>query len=290
MHRMRNIDLQLLRSFRATASTGNMTRAANLLNVSQGAVSQQIKKLEDQLGCKLLDRDKSGITLTRDGEKLFNRAQELLVLNDQIFKDMTEEEFSGRLNLGVPLDLVNSQLPITLRHFAENYPDVDINLICATSLELQQQFEEGALDITLREEVSRDENNHPIFQDQLVWITAKNAKAHLQDPLPLSIASTDCVFRHPTTTTLDLCGRRWKRVYESNNIDAVQAMIRMDLAVGVYLQSFVPATLNSFIEAEGFPKLPKFSITLAVAKGPNQNLADLLADYIRRGFQLKKAA
>lgn len=287
---MRNIDLQLLRTFRAVTTTGNMTHASALLNITQGAVSQQINKLEAQLRCKLLLRGKSGLTLTAEGEKLFARSQALLSLNDEIWRDMTEPQFKGQISLGIPLDLVTTQLPGTLRLFADDFPDVDINLVCAPTLDLKRQFEEGLLDLTLLQELPGELTATPLFSDQLVWITAKAGKARNLDPLPLSISSTDCVFRLPTTLALDQIGRRWKRVYESNNIDATQAMIRMDMAVGVYLKSLVPVGLDWFKEAENFPILPEYSVTLAVANGTEQELANHLANYIHRSFNLKKAA
>ncbi|MFT6556431.1 LysR family transcriptional regulator [Sneathiella sp.] len=287
---MRTIDLQLLRTFRTVATSGSMTKTSGLLNLTQGAVSQQVRKLEEQLGCRLLIRSKTGMTLTQEGEKLFSRSQTLLNLNDQIWQEMTEPEFAGRLSLGIPLDLVNGQLPLILRHFAEAFPDIDINLVCAPTLELKRQFNDGVLDLTLMEEVQADISGEILYSDQLVWISAKGSRLLETTPLPLSIASTDCVFRKPTTDALDRAGRPWKRVYESNNIDAVQAMIRMDLAVGVYLKQLVPESLNSFQGGDGFPALPEFFVTLAVSNGKQQDLSRHLAEYIKRGFAPQKAA
>ncbi|WP_169543890.1 LysR family transcriptional regulator [Sneathiella aquimaris] len=287
---MRTIDLQLLRTFRTVATSGSMTKTSGLLNLTQGAVSQQVRKLEEQLGCRLLFRSKTGMTLTQEGEKLFSRSQTLLNLNDQIWQEMTEPEFAGRLSLGIPLDLVNGQLPLILRHFAEAFPDIDINLVCAPTLELKRQFNDGVLDLTLMEEVQADISGETLYSDQLVWISAKGSRLLETTPLPLSIASTDCVFRKPTTDALDRAGRPWKRVYESNNIDAVQAMIRMDLAVGVYLKQLVPDSLNHFQGGDRFPALPEFFVTLAVSNGKQQDLARHLAEYIKRGFAPQKAA
>jgi DNA-binding transcriptional LysR family regulator len=285
---MRNIDLQLLRSFRTTASAGNMTKAAKLLNLTQGAISQQIRKLEEQFDCRLLNRSNKGLSLTREGEKLYHKAYEILSLNDQIMNSMIGGDFSGKLDFGVPLDLVNTVLPSILRDFAVRYPDIDINLVCAPTLELDRLYDEGALDITLREEIMGEENALVLTSDQLVWIAAKNSKALNLDPLPLSIARNECVFRAPTLAALDQYGRAWKSVYESNNIEAVQAMVKMDLAVGVYLQSLVPADLTWTTETINLPKLPQYSVTLAIADGKNKNLAALLAEFVQSGFELKR--
>jgi len=287
---MRNIDTQLLRTFRTTAETGSMTQASALLNLSQGAVSQQIRKLEEQFDCILFNRQKSGLTMTSAGEKLFSKAQQLLAVNDEIWQEMVQSDYKGTLSLGVPLDLMSGKLPSILRLFAENYPSVGFNLVCAPTLDLQKQFNDGQLDLTLMEEQTENVSGEILFTDQLVWIGAQGGTVRECSPLPISIASDACVFRLPTITALDQLGRPWKRAYESNNLDAILAMIRMDLAVGVFLSSLVPKTLERIPQNSLFPPLPEFHITLSLATGPRQEIASLLAEYIRRGFSVLKAA
>ncbi|MBO6827138.1 MAG: LysR family transcriptional regulator [Sneathiella sp.] len=286
---MKNIDIQQLRTFRAVSATGSMTQASSLLNLTQGAVSQQIKKLEEQLSCQLFERLKEGMKLTPAGERLFSRSKDMISLNDQIWSEMTKPEFEGELTLGIPLDLVYAPLPNILRQFSEQFPNVNITLTAGNTLHLKRLFRDGKLDITLMEEVETSVTGEPICKDQLVWITAPSSNILKADPLPISIASADCVFQAPTITALDNADRKWKRVYESNNIEAVQAMVRMDMAVGVFLKSLVPTTLDWFETAEGFPPLPEFYVSLAVAEGPQRPLALQLASFLHRGFNLKRA-
>jgi len=287
---MKNIDIQQLRTFRTVATTASMTHASALLNLTQGAVSQQIKKLEQHLNCRLFERLKEGMKLTSAGERLYAKSNDLIALNDQIWAEMTKPEFEGDIKLGIPLDLVSGSLPVTLRQFAEQFPNVNINIIAAPTLELQRLYRDGKLDITLMEELEGSITGEPLYKDQLVWISARGSNILERDPLPLSIASSDCVFQKPTLSALMATGRRWKRVYESNNIEAVQAMIRMDMAVGVFLKELVPPALNWFETAENFPPLPEFHITLSVADGRQQRLSQNLATFIRRGFNRRRAA
>ena len=287
---MKNIDIQQLRTFRAVAATASMTQASALLNLTQGAVSQQIKKLEENINCRLFERRKEGMKLTSEGERLYARSQDLIALNDQIWNEMVKPEFEGEIRLGIPLDLVSGPLPITLRQFAEQFPNVNITITAAPTLELQRLYREGKLDVTLMEELEGTLTGEPLYKDQLVWICAKGSKILEENPIPLSIASTDCVFRIPTISALDNAKRKWKRIYESNNIEAVQAMIRMDMAIGVFLENLVPPALDWFKSAANFPPLPEFHITLAVAEGRQHRLSEHLAEYIRRGFSRSRAA
>ena len=87
----RNLDTALIRSFVTAAETGGMTAAANALHLTQGAVSQQIKRLEDAFACPLFERDRRGLILTNAGERLLGKARRLLALNDEIWAEITTD-------------------------------------------------------------------------------------------------------------------------------------------------------------------------------------------------------
>ena len=91
----RNLDTALLSAFVTVAETGGMTAAANLLHLTQAAVSQQIKRLEDGFDCTLFERDRRGMSLTNAGERLFGKAKRLVAMNDEVWADMTTPAFTG---------------------------------------------------------------------------------------------------------------------------------------------------------------------------------------------------
>lgn len=102
----RNLDLTALRSFVAVADCGGVTRAAGALNLTQSAVSMQLKRLEESLDTKLLDRSSRQISLTAAGEQLVSYARRMLELNDEVYARLTATEFEGEIVLGVPHDIV----------------------------------------------------------------------------------------------------------------------------------------------------------------------------------------
>src|SRR6201996_9407564 len=87
----RNLDLDLIRTVVAVADSGSMTVAANRLHMTQGAVSQQVKRLEDVLGCLLFVRKTRKLELSPQGEQFLVKARQLLRLNDEIWTDMTAQ-------------------------------------------------------------------------------------------------------------------------------------------------------------------------------------------------------
>ena len=115
----RNLDTSLLRAFVAVAETTGMTSAANVLNLTQAAVSQQIKRLEETFGCRLFERDRRGLRLTNPGERLLAKARRMLAVNDEIWAEMTAEVYTGQVRLGIPYDVVNTYLPRIMKSFAQ---------------------------------------------------------------------------------------------------------------------------------------------------------------------------
>ncbi|TIP07553.1 MAG: LysR family transcriptional regulator, partial [Mesorhizobium sp.] len=91
----RDLDTTLVRTFVTTADKASMTAAANALNLTQGAVSQQIKRLEEILGQMLFERDRRGLRLTRSGERLLDKGRRLLRLNDEILAEISGKAVAG---------------------------------------------------------------------------------------------------------------------------------------------------------------------------------------------------
>ena len=103
---VRNLDIAALRSFVTVAELGGVTRAAERLNLTQSAVSMQLKRLEAALDPQLLAREGRGIGLTREGEQLLGYGRRMVRLNDEAWDRMMHAEFQGRVNFGVPEDIV----------------------------------------------------------------------------------------------------------------------------------------------------------------------------------------
>src|ERR671919_277603 len=132
-----NIDTSLLRAFVAVAETGGMTSAARLVNLTQAAVSQQVKRLEDTFGRQLFERDRRGLRLTSSAERLLVRARRLLALNDEVWALMTAPDFTGEARLGVPHDIVGPYMPPVLKSFDQTWPGVRVSLDCRNSSHLR---------------------------------------------------------------------------------------------------------------------------------------------------------
>ena len=289
MHPMpRNLDLTLLRTFVTVAERASMTVSAKVLHASQGAISQQVKRLEDALGAPLFIRGRAGLRLTAPGELLLGKARRMLALNDEIILDLTSPVVSGRVRLGAPPDLVEPYLAPVLKRFAAAYPAAEALLTCGPSPALLAALARGELDLAITEAPITGISGECLFVDRLVWVGARAGHAHESTPLPLSLVAGTCAFRSCVQAALTESGRPWRTVFESGSLEATTAMVRADLAITARLASTIPSGLARLQPGPALPQLPPFAITLHLpspATSPAQSpIRAELARLLRAAF------
>ena len=286
---IRNLDTTVLRTFLGVADAASMTGAAAVLNLTQAAVSQQIKRLEETFGTQLFERDRRGMKLTHAGERLYGKARKLIALNDEIFTDMSAPTEEGEARFSVPYDLVNTYLPPILKTFAKAFPKVKISLVSRPSAVLLESLRAGEIDLALVEDGAPSSDDEVLAIEPLVWVGAKGGEAHLKRPLPVSFGSEVCVFRPAVKEALNNAGIEWWAVSEIGDA-ALYATVHTDLAVIPLMRSTVPPSLQVLGAAAGLPPLPAYSVCLHLRKAGSSRIADALADYIRGGLASRSKA
>jgi DNA-binding transcriptional LysR family regulator len=287
---MRNLDLSLIRTFVAVADHASMTAAGNALYLTQSAVSQQVKRLEEALGHALFERGRRGLALTAAGERLLGRARRLLSLNDEVWAEMTGRAVGGTVRLGVPYDLVGTCLAPVLKTYAEAFPLVDISLVCGSSPDLTEALANGEVDLAVIEQELGSAGGECLGIERLVWVGAKAGRAHLRQRLPISMVADTCAFRPTVLAALREQGREWRTVFENGNVEATTATVRTDLAVTAWLAFTVPDDLDILGAEHGLPDLPPFAINLHLARSAMSAAAAELARHIRNGLIRQRQA
>ncbi len=281
---MRAMDLSALRSLVAVAETGGVTRAAQRLNLTQSAVSMQMKRLEEALGLQLLDRSARTIRLTGSGEQLVSYARRMLELNDEALSRLTQPEFEGELVLGVPHDIVYPHIPGVLKRLDAEFPRVRVQLISSTTRKLLRQFEAGECDVILTTALDRPEEAETLQSTPMRWVGAQRGAVWQRRPLRLAF-EPDCVFREPTLGVLDQAGISWEIVVESDSSRTVEASVSADLAVHVALADTVMPSCALLPDGHGLPPLVPIHINLHVARRVEAARArDHLAMLIRQAY------
>ncbi|MCW6506928.1 LysR substrate-binding domain-containing protein [Hyphomicrobiales bacterium BP6-180914] len=254
-----------------------MTSASRRLHLTQGAISQQIARLELLAGGALLLREARGLRLTALGERLLGRARAFVALNDEVWSELERSDLRGRVRLGVPYDLVGTTLAPALQGFSEAAPQVKLSLVGLPSPDLIDAVRTGRLDLAVAEEPAGFETGEVLAVERLLWVGAKGGRAHRRDPLPLSLVAETCVFRSVVAAALAKHGRETRAVFENGGLDATRATVRMDLAVSAWLTSTVPPELDILYEA-GLPELPSFAITVhGAAQAQSAAVRELLS-------------
>lgn len=285
-----NLDLALIRTFVAVADHRSMTTAANLLFMTQGAVSQQVKRLEESLGCQLLTRKPRQLELTQQGELFLAKARRLLQLNDEIWADTVNSPARGHLRIGAPPDLITSLAP-ALKAFTQSHPLIELSMKCATSPELHEDIREGHLDIALIEYLASNPQGEVIRTEPLVWVGSDNSDIWKTRPLPLSLVDERCVFRPLVLGALAKEGIPWRTIFENGSFEATASTVRVGLAITAWLASTVPMDLIELPPDAGLPELPEFAVCLrvssaaqAVAQDFRRCLLEVLANGAEAGL------
>lgn len=273
----RNIDVALLRALVTTVDSGGVGAAARALNLTQGAVSQQLIRLETLLGRKLLARDHKGARPTRAGHAVMATAREIIALNDQLWAEATATREPVRL--GAPPDIVSARLAGLLRAFAERAPDQEVSVLSAPSAVLEQALAAGSLDLALAQHPLDQDHGQRLKVEPLVWIGAREGRAWRSTPIPVSISHKACLCRPIVAAALEASGATWRPVLDDEGLETTLAAVRADLAVTAALKTLVPDGVE-ILDVSALPPLPLLATSLLYAPGQTSKAVQLLADVL----------
>ena len=156
-----NIDLELYRVFYTVAKHKHMTKASEELHISQPAISQSIKKLEDQLGGTLFLRSNKGMELTEEGKMLYEYIKGALELINNAENDFTsfKDLSKGEIKIGCSTTLTKLILMDALKDFHKDYPNISIKITNGLTNDLINDLKIGKLDFVIFNESNIKETN-----------------------------------------------------------------------------------------------------------------------------------
>lgn len=285
----RTLDLTALRAFVTVADAGGVTRAARQLNLTQSAVSMQLKRLEAALGQPLLERSGRGVGLTPHGEKLLSHGRQMLALNDRVWAEMQDAAYEGEIRFGVPHDIVYPHIPGVLRRFALEFPRVKVVLISSYTRNLLAAFERGELDLILTTEDGPVTGSEVLDRKPLVWTGASDGVAWRQRPLPLAFERW-CVFRAIVQAALDRAGIPWVQAIESEMTRTVDATVSADLAVHVNVEGNEVPYVEEVRHGGALPALPEITVNMYIAHAREAFLTESLAQLVREAYGVSSAS
>ena len=281
-------DLDLLRTFVAVVDAGGFTRAAGLVHRTQSTVSQQIRRLEEDAGHRLLERDRTGaVRPTEQGELLLGYARRLLGIAAEARDALRNPAAGAVVRLGVPEDFAGRRLTDLLGGFARHRPQIRLDTISGWSAELRRLLDGGEVDLALVKRDAGEGRCLARWPERLVWVTGRQtdsaagpAADPAADPLPLALFPPGCIYRARAIATLETLGRRWRVAYVSQGLAGVQAAVASGLGIGILAESEVLDDHRRLGPADGFPDPPASELALVARSGRLDRSARELADYL----------
>ncbi|MDF2814831.1 MAG: LysR family transcriptional regulator [Paenibacillus sp.] len=271
------------------AADKNFSRAAEKLHIAQPSLSQQLSKLEKEIGVLLFHRNTNAVELTHAGALFIEKAQKVIDMMEQIKQEMDDISHTrkGRLTIG-SLPITGAHiLPMVLPVFQKRFPEIEIVLVEETSARLEQLTANGQTDLSLLSlPLVEEALSYHILIEEEIWLALPpqhplqisdgvSVEVKQLEHEPFIILKKGQGFRK---LTLDLCSQAGfspRIVFESSNIETVQSLVAAGMGI-----AFVPAMVARGQWSEITPTYA------ALANNPTRTL--VISH--RKGRYLSKAA
>lgn len=199
------MELRVLRYFLYVAEEGSITKAAARLHLTQPTLSRQLKQLEEELHCRLFERNTKGLRLTEAGLLLQQRAVEMFRLEEKIRDEFQQsEELSGTITIGAGEFKSMAEFAALFQQFQKRYPNVKLELVSGNAELIQHQLAQGLLDLGIILAINKKEGYtmHPFSKQERfgVYVDQSHVLAHNEtidasdiEEFPLWISKNDAV-------------------------------------------------------------------------------------------------
>ncbi len=238
------MEWQQIIGFYYVAKLGSFTKAANATFRTQSAISQQIKNLEEELGCQLLERiGKRKIRLTSAGEKFFRFSETIQERHTSLMEELNEVKRlqKGRLRIAAPFTTLFHLFPLALKHYIKQFPNVELNILDRSQQDILELIKNGDIDfgITVASMVPKDLMVLRWKRVRTVIITpvghplAKEKRVTLKQigKYPLILPPTNLKYRRGLEERFQKLGINYHIVMESSNVELSSLYVEMGLGI-----------------------------------------------------------
>lgn len=252
------MDLKQLNTFRTIATIGSFNQTANLLDLAQSTVSDQIKSLETDLGVKLFNRDGKKISLTPAGELFLLYAQKMINLEEEIRTEIKEcDEVHGSLSIRIPETISTYYLPPILKKYQSRFPHVEFHFNSCSYYGLQEELHSGIINLAFllsKNFTDSDLETTTLMEVPLVMITypanpiASKSCVKLIELKnePIYVTSSDCNYFKILEEFFSFEKIKISTLYRFNSIEAIK---------------------KNIIAGTGVAVLPKIAVKNEISKG-----------------------
>jgi len=259
---MHTLDLDALRTLDAIARHATFAAAALQLHKTQSAVTQQMQRLEIEIGSPLFEKQGRGKRLTTQGEQLLTYARRMLALNDQALLSVGSRELLPTLRIGSPYDVADTLLTGLLPRFLQSMPDLQMTIDVGRSPFLMDALREGRLDMTISTRFDDSLPGLRLSTSPTVWICSNSFVYVPGTPVPLVLADEPSLFRKLSLEALSQAGIAWRVRFLAPTLAAIRAGVRAGLGITGRSIELVDGGMRVLGIDDGLPPLPDASYYL----------------------------
>jgi len=277
------LDLELLRSFVSVVEAGGFTRAGERVHRTQSTVSQQIKRLEEDVGQLRLHRDGKDVRPTEAGERLLSYARRLLTLAEEARDVLREPDSEGAIRLGIPEDFAAYRLAKLLGAFSRSHPGLRMDVRADQSKNLSRDLERGELDLALFKREAGAKGAIAVWPERVHWVTSKSHPVDVNaSSVPLIGFPLGCLYRAGAIHALESAGRAWHMSYSSSSLAGIQAAVAAGMGLSILSEMSIQSDHRVLTAKDGFEPINRTEVALMASPGASPatlRLADRLAEF-----------
>ena len=256
----RPLDLDAVQAFIRIAELSSFTRAAEAMRTTQAAVSLKLKRLEERLGFRLVERTPRYVQLSAKGAAFLEPARELLEVHNRALAVFVGAR--QRFTIGISDHVAGPDLPALIARMNTQDPQLLIEIQIGSSRELLQSFDRRELDTVIVRLHAGRSDGEIITEEKFGWFASPNWQHRAGEPLPIATMAEPCGVRAMAGQLLDSARVSWTEIFVGGGVAAVAAAVMAGLGVAALAPRMLPLGAVDVGPRLGLPDLPHLPVIL----------------------------
>lgn len=283
----KTLDLELLNTFIVVAETKSLKKTAERIYKSHSGVSMQIKRLEEIVGVKVIERRKNGIEITEKGDKLLEYSREMIKLNDLALASLRDERIEGKLSIGIPTDYAKDFIRDVMPGLRERLPALQLKIICKRSRTLRRMVELGSIDVAIVTGEGPGENERHLWSEELLWVSSEGLHYEAGGILPVVMFEDDCLIRDMSVRELRESKEAYEEVLASPSLANVSDAVQEGIGVSLLPESIYSKFRYKRLPEEILRGGQRIYINLISNEEVGERIEEIMSENIKKVFSLK---
>jgi DNA-binding transcriptional LysR family regulator len=220
----------------------------------------KLKRLEDRLGCRLVERTPRYVELSTHGAAFLDRARELLEAHDRALAVFAAAR--QRLTIGISDHVAGPELPALIARMNAQDPQLLIEIRIGSSGDLLQSFDRRELDTVMVRMHADRSDGEVLAEEKFGWFAAPSWQHRADEPLPIATMAEPCGVRAMAGQLLDAAGVSWMEIFVGGGVATVAAAVMAGLGVAALAPRMLPSHAVDVGVKLGLPDLPRLPVVL----------------------------